>query len=433
MNGGTQLGTSRALLTFGVAALVLAALVTVIGQAQAAATKKVFDATVHVTGGDVSPTDATLTLTIKNDATSNQTLGSANFTAPAGVTLGVAGPTDVTGWTATIAGNDVQFRSTSNALVKGQSVSTDVTVGIDQATCSNGTWTSRAKQSNDFSGNPGNDFALNLSASNLLPLGKFTIDEIGTQVVSQFVHQIYVNETKPVTVHAFDLCGEADAGYGTTSSGNFGDAATLSAAADTPARLVGSGLPKAIGSWPNGTASMKPAVVETFDQVVATDSVSGINATSNDFDVVEKICTFQTTCAWDNSNKKIHADAPAPPSGASLGIAFTTDGTLLQGFTCEGASALGTTLVYMNPRGYPDTTTSQTVTLTYDKSIPNTSGPVADFDLCLSPDNGVTWKGPIGDCSTTAPPCVQDRGRVQGNLVIVLHLDPHGDPVGGMK
>jgi hypothetical protein len=433
MNGGTRLGTSRtALLTFGVAALVLAALVTVIGQAQAAASKKVYDATVHVTGGAVTATSATLTLTLKNDATSNQTLGSANFTAPAGITLGTLGTPDSAGWTVTKVGSDVQFRSTT-ALAKGQSVSADVTVGIDQAACTAGTWTTRAKQSNDFSGNPGNDFALNLSESNLLPLGKFTIDEIGTQVVSQFVHQIYVNETKPVTVHAFDLCGEADAGYGTTSPGNFGDAATLSAAADTPARLVGSGLPKAIGSWPNGAASMKPVAVETFDEVVATDGVSGINATSNDFDVVEKICTFETICQWDNSNKKIHADAPSPPSGASLGIAFTTDGTLLQGFDCEGASALGTTLVYMNPRGYPDTTTSQTVTLKYDKSIPNTSGPVADFDLCLSPDNGVTWKGPIGDCSTTAPPCVQDRGRVQGNLVIVLHLDPHGDPVGGMK
>jgi len=415
-------------------------MVGVIGSAQAAPDKKLYDATVHVTGNAVTPasapTSATLTLTLTNDAQSNQTLGSANFSAPNGVTLNTVGPTDrPSTWTATKVGSDVQFRSTT-ALTKGQTVSADVTVAIDRAACNTGTWITRAKQSNDFSGNPGNDFALNLNASNLLPLGSFTIDEIRTPVVDQFVHQIYVSQTYDVKVHAVDLCGEADSGYGTGTAGNVGDAATLSAAVDNPARLVGSGLPKAIGSWPNGTASMKPLVVETFDQVVAKDGVSGINATSNDFDVVQKICTYQTTCEWDNGNGngsgKIHANAPSPPVGASLGIAFTTDSGLLQGFDCGGA-AIGSTLVFMNPRGYPVNAAPQTVTLTYDKSIPGTSGSASNFAVCLSPDNGVTWKGPIGDCSTTAPPCVQDRGRSQGNLVIVLHLKPSGDPLGGIR
>src|SRR5688572_33402921 len=68
------------------AALTLAALVTVIGAAQAAPSTKNYDATVHVANGVVTATSATLTLTLTNDPTTKQTLGSANFTPPAGVT-----------------------------------------------------------------------------------------------------------------------------------------------------------------------------------------------------------------------------------------------------------------------------------------------------------------------------------------------------------
>ena len=415
----------------GLAALVLAALVGLIGSAQAAPSKKVFDATVHVTGGAVTTTSATLTLTLKNDATSNQTLGSANFAAPGGITLGTVGTPDRSGWTATKVGSDVQFRSTT-ALATGQSVSADVTVAIDQTTCTTGTWTTRAKQSNDFSGNPGNDFALNLSASNLLPLGSFTIGEIGTPVGDQFVDQIYVNATRTVQVHAFDLCGEADSGYGTSAPGNFGDAASLSAHAESPVRLVGAGLPKTI-AWPAGTASMKPVVVETVDMVVATDSVSGINATSNDFDVVETICTAGSACHWDNGNNKIHVDAAAPPTGASLGVGFSS----VPSFSCDNTTTpLGGSLIYISPRDYGDGDT-QSVTLTYDKSIPGTSGPVTNFKLCLSKDNGANWSAPVLDCTTVPPtlaqaPCIQDRARVQGNLAITLFFDPFADPVGGI-
>jgi len=417
-----------ALAAVGALALLLVA---VVGSAQAAATKKIYDATVNVTGGAVTDTTATLKLTLKNDATSNQTLGSANFTAPSGVTLGTVGAPSSTAWTATAVGQDVQFRSTT-ALTKGQSVSVNVDVTVDQTTCTAGTWMTRAKQSNDFSGSPGNDFALNLGASNLLPLGKFTIDTIQTPVGDQSYPQIYVDQAKTVHVHAFDLCGEPDSGYGTTAAGNFGDSASLSAKADTPARLVGSGLPKTI-AWPAGTASMTPVVVETVDRVVATDSVSGINATSNDFDVVETICTADTTCHWDNGNNKIHVDASSVPEGASLGVGFSDEPS----FSCNGSTPLGGTLIYVSPRDYP-TGGTQSVTFTYDKTIPGTNGPVSNFAVCISKDNGVSWSDPLSDCASDPPliseaPCVQNRGRVNGNLVITLFFDPNGDPLGGIR
>src|SRR6187401_1759373 len=106
--------TSAAVSTLVVAALLLAALVAVIGSAQAAPQKKVFNATVDVQDtSTLTSSSARLRLTLTNDALSNQTLGSANFVAPAGVTID-DGPlaTSRFGWTATKNGNRVEFRST---------------------------------------------------------------------------------------------------------------------------------------------------------------------------------------------------------------------------------------------------------------------------------------------------------------------------------
>jgi hypothetical protein len=434
---GTR-STIAVVTTLVTAALILTALVAVIGSAQAAPSTKIYDATVNVVNAQVNLGAGTATLRLKltNDTKSKQTLGSANFNAGTGVVpLTAAVNSPPTGWTVTPVGSVVQFRSTV-ALKPGESVSADV--GVSLSTGCTAAWTSQVKQSNDFSGT-GNDFAINDALSNRRPLGKFAIDAIGTDVSGQFVQQIYVSQPKVVTVHAFDLCGAPDSGYGTTgpggaaTPGNYGDSANLAAVVDTPVRLDESGLPTAI-AWPAGTASMTPSVVETIDRVVATDQVSGINATSNDFDVVEKICTINTQCHWDNGNKNIHVDAPPPAfTGASLGIGFTSLEALLDGFACDDGSALGTTLIYMNPRGYPTTAGPQTVTLTFDKTIAGTSGSTADFDVCISKDNGEHWFGPIPDCSSGELPCVQDRGRSQGNLVIVLHLDPQDDPLGGAR
>jgi hypothetical protein len=85
------------------AALLVTALVAVIGSAQAAPQKKVFNTTVDVQNvSTLSSTSARLRLTLSNDASSNQTLGSANFVAPQGVTIDDGAlTTSLPGWTAT--------------------------------------------------------------------------------------------------------------------------------------------------------------------------------------------------------------------------------------------------------------------------------------------------------------------------------------------
>jgi hypothetical protein len=438
-----------------VAALVLAALVAVISSAQAAPSNKIYDATVRVISGPVTGNSATLRLTLTNSTRSKQTLGSANFTAGNGITLGTPTATNrPQQWTAVKQGtNIVAFRSTV-ALKPGEFVFADLAV-TTSASCI-AAWTTQVKQSNDFSGT-GNDFAPGTS-SNLRPLGSFVIDDIGTKVddpaTTNVVEDLFVPQLAipdppaPVRISAFDVCGAAYPIYGASPSPGapvtFGTGATLDRA--DPDTLAGADLSTIAWSsattGPNvgtGSATVDPvrpaSVTETGDQLVVDDQFTNIAATSKEFDVVEKICTvFDDTCHWDNGNNNIHVDAVPPSGGASLGIGFIGDAS----FSCDGATAAkGRTLVYVNPRDYPVGGT-QSVTLTYDKTIPGTSGPVSTFKVCISPDNGENWKGPIDDCSTAPPiigdaPCVQDRGRSSGNLVIVLFFDPHSDPVGGIK
>src|SRR5262245_49181389 len=141
---------SAAVSTLVAAALLITALVALIGSAQAAPQKKVFNATVDVQNvSTLSPTFATLRLTLGNDASSNQTLGSANFQTPAGVTVDVGAlTTSRPGWTATRNGSNlVEFRSTSNPLTVGASLFADVNVTINATTCGDATWLVFAKQS----------------------------------------------------------------------------------------------------------------------------------------------------------------------------------------------------------------------------------------------------------------------------------------------
>jgi hypothetical protein len=430
------------------AAMALAALVAVIGAAQAAPSTKVYDATVRVMSGPVppAPATATLRLTLTNSTRSKQTLGSANFTAGTGITLGTPTATSrPQQWTAVKQGaNVVAFRSTV-ALKPGELVFADVAV-TTSASCS-ASWTTHVKQSNDFSGS-GNDFAPGTS-SNLRPLGSFTIADIGTLVddpaTTDVVEEVFVpqiklsppNDPTRVDISADDICGADYVGYGST----FGTTdSTLEAKAPPPPpqRLEGATISPI--DWTNpgggsGSATIEPVIVETGDQVVVTDVFSGISRTSNEFDVVEKICTsFDDTCHWSNANNKIHVDASVVHPGASLGIGFIGD----ESFSCSnGDDALGSTLIYINPRDYEPTET-QSVMLTYDKTVPGSSGNVSSFDVCISKDNGENWSSPIPNCASDPPvstdptPCVEDRGRSNGDLFVVLFLNPTVDPLGGM-
>ena len=297
---------------------------------------------------------------LTNAAGSKQTLGSANFTAPIGYTDISVVPNSMTGsgvFSVSAEGNVVRFRSTV-PLKKTESVSVNVLV-TTTSSCQDATWAVQTKQSNDFSGT-GNDFAQGTS-TNLRPLGSLAIADIGTEVddpdttATVFVPQIKVSVQEDLAVTAKDICGAPYTNYGRSST--FGANATLARKAATPPRLVNATLTQP--AWTSGsgtgagtgTAALTPtpADVETGDHLVLSDQFTSITAESNEFDVVETICTsFEDTCHWNNGNDTIRVDAPAPPLGASLGVGFSSE---LSGFSCnnETDAPVGGTLIIRQP------------------------------------------------------------------------------------
>jgi len=398
--------------------LVLAAFAITIGSAQAASTKP-YVANVHQTLN----TPGSFTLTLTNDPKAQQTLGSANFTAPSGLTLGSVTSKLSDAFNVNVVGNVVQFRATSSstALGKGGVFWANVTASTnDQCSISNplsATWTVEAKQSNDFSGQPGNGLNLS-SSSDLTPLGSFVFAPIETVLTGGLhVPQILTNQAAPLSVTAYDTCGNVDADY---SGGTFAPAAA------TPTRLDGATFTGPSFAGGTGTGSLTPVLVEAADRITITDSVTGIVGTSDPtFNVVETICAVPgTVCTWQNKNKSISATSTVPgDSGgtASLGFGFRS----LPNATC-GAIGLVGDGVNINPNHY---TANYQVTLTYAKSLTG-NGPASAFQFCTSSDT-LVWV-PLPACSTATPvDCIVSQKRVTGGaLEFVLLLDP-SDPWGG--
>ncbi|HJU37117.1 MAG TPA: hypothetical protein VJ716_06855 [Gaiellaceae bacterium] len=422
----------RRALRFGGAAGVLMAVVVAIALAAATAEatpNKPYTANVHQTLN----TPGSFTLTLTNDPHASQSLGSANFTAPAGFVLGAVtgkGGTDASGFNVTVSGNVVQFRAISSqtALGKGATVSADVTVTGGITGCTSATWGVEAKQSNDFSGTPGND--LTLGTSDLTPLGSYDfgpVESVQTAPDSSRIHvpQILVNQATSFDITALDTCGNVDADY---TGGAF---------------VLGTGLANATFSalnWSGGsvTASLTPKTVEVGDQFSIQDVPSGISANSvstggkTTFDVVQTICAGEgASCTWADPNGKspitARSTVPGDSNGhASLGLGYKP---FKDGVTCGSASPVGDS-IYIDPFQY---TGPFTIVLTYAKSLAP-KGPASGLITCKSTDPAETNWSPtlIPPCGNTpVAPCA-DAANIQGGaLQVTLHLDPNDPHTGG--
>ncbi|MFL5915476.1 MAG: hypothetical protein ACJ752_07555 [Gaiellaceae bacterium] len=419
----------------GAAGILLAVAVAVaIAAATADATpNKPYTANVHQTLGNSS----SMTFTVTNDPHASQTVGSANFTAPSGLTLtpGTVG-TNVShaGWTAVVDSVgilELRSNSSANALTQGQSVRADVTVTLTTqcttrpATPGDAAWQVQAKQSNDFSGSPGNFMQFDPTHSDLTPLGSFVFGPVESVVTAAdgplHVPQIIVNQSAPISITALDTCGNVDADY---SGGTFGLATGLA-------------LPDFSGlTWSQGvgSATVTPVTIEVGDQFSIIDGASGISANSvstspkTTFDVVETICAKQgTVCVWTDKNKPITATSTVPGDNnghASLGLGYKP---FRNGVTCGAGSPVGDS-IYIDPYQY---TNPYTIVLTYAKSL-LPKGPASNVVTCKSIDDGVTWdRTQLLPCSSKpVAPCA-DAANIQGGaLQITLYLEP-GDPHSG--
>jgi hypothetical protein len=425
MSNGSFDGTRwRHRVTWGIAGLIVlsAAVVAIVGPATAAITKKNYTtsfAPLYAGAG----TTATYRLTLANDGSSNTTLGSANFQIPSQLTASVVAVNPPSpgqlGWTVTIVGGVLQFRSATShdAMTPGQFMSVDLSVttpGLAPlgAACFDYTWHSAVKQSNTFSGT-GNDFNLKGSDAALTVSQLVFTTEPPTQVT-------IAPSTFSATVSAEDGCGNLlPAATGTVN---------LALATNPVSGTLGGTVSKAL----TGSATFGDLTVDSVGtgyQLGASMNwgVTGDDSstTSTPFDVLSTICTARNCHAQDNPNTPTTLVDATVPGGAQLGVGFPTN----MPFSCNGSGTPVGSLVVIDPSGYP--AGNYTVTITLKKSVTGT-GPASGFEVCLSKDNGGTWTEPLSACPTTADhQCIVSQKRTQlGDLQIVLRLAP-GDPTGG--
>jgi len=370
-------------------------------------------------------TTSNYTLTLANDGTSNQTLGSANFQIPAGTTVNsatIASQSGHTGWSASVSpdGTVVQFRSsgTKDSLLPGQNVQATLNVtSPGLGTCpSTYAWTSEVKQSNDFSGT-GNDFNLKGTDATLTVAKIVFSGQPPAQVVS--------GASFGATVAAKSTCGD--------SLSAATDTVSLNLATNPLSATLGGATSTALSGGSASFSGLTVNVVGTGYQLGASvtwgDATNTSTATSDSFDVLSTLCTTRNCHVPDNANAPTTIVDSTVPTGAQLGVGFNNN----LPFTCNNGGAptanVGS-LVVIDPLNYPAGGV-YTVSITYKKSVTG-SRPASSFVVCISKNNGNDWTGPLPACATSSDTqCVVSQKRTNlGDLLIVLRFAP-GDPTGG--
>ena len=288
-----RLRAPRATLVLAVVALASAAFMLNASSAPAGGNKNYSAVISPSSAAGASPTS--FTVTIRNcgsgspapcnaGTVSTQSLGSANVTFPAGFSsLSVQSVSPPPGkvWTAAISGNVVQLRNsgsnTTYALAPGQAVVVTVKATTPSG-CASYPVTTQAKQSNDFSGAPGNDFSLVGSQPSVAvsgTLGSFVLASIATPQVAG---------TKfTVSATAKDTCGNVMTTYpgGATLSGNIATSPGNNAPAYGP--FSWSGGVGAADVYAYATTSFSGGSYQPDFSVTVTDG--GVSKTSNAFAV----------------------------------------------------------------------------------------------------------------------------------------------------
>ena len=416
-----RFGVPRLALYGGAALAVVAIVVASMTAAAQASPNKPYLANVHQATG----TFGSMVLTLTNDAHASQSLGSANFTPPAGLTVTGVTSQSLASWSVSRdSAGLVEFRApgSSSGLAAGAQISAVVTVAktvLCTPTAGSATWQVEAKQSNSFSGTPGNDLQLS-AASDLTPLGSFVFAPIETVISGIHVPQIVTNTAAPISVQALDTCGNLDKDY---SGASFALGTGL-ALPDFSALTWSNG---------NGSASVTPTNVEVGDQFSVEDPTTGISANSVStngkptFDVVETICALPgQTCVWqDKHNPGVSATSTVPntSNGQALGLGYKP---FANGDVCALQPPLGDS-IEIDPFQYPG---PFWVYLTYAKSIVP-SGPASSFIGCKFDDNAQTWSR-LAACATVAvAPCFVSSNLPGGKLQIAFYLDPSDPRTGG--
>jgi hypothetical protein len=412
------------------AAIVL--VIAVAGTAQAGGpSSKYYSLTIAPTTaakGSTAPYDLTLTNSNTAPNISTQTLGSANVTVPSGfsaTTTSVTAP-GTKSWTAGVESGTVKFRAgtSGDALAPGESVTAHLSVTTSCSASSGAPWTSTAKQANNFSGPPGNDFVLVQPDPALTVTGGGG----GTPVTLEFVQQPSLAEagspiSPAVSVRAVDECGQ-------TATGATGSVSLTLSGGTAGATASGATASFASGTGVATFSSLTVDLAGTDYRLTASSPGLTSSAPSTTFDVVDFLCTSDDPyCEAQDGGGTTHVRSPAPPTGGTMSFTFTGAGGQ---FTCGDVqrAVIGSQTI-VDPQ-YPQASQDPIqLTFTYDKSVAPGTG-VANFVFCLSKDDGQSYFIVKKCGKRPQTPCELSRSRTGvGDLEIVVLIAPD-DPIGSL-
>jgi hypothetical protein len=409
---------------------------------QAAGKKKLYsDSLVSVSPAPENDKDALfggqtvdLAVTITNQTGSQQSLGSVNVTIPAQYTpVALVSVTtspvqhDWSNSSLDVAGHLAKLRNvgpnTSNALAPGESVTAVVRVVTECTPNTTRQWTTRVKQSNDFSGT-GNDFVLvGAYPTSGVKIGCPDHLAFDRQPTNTTAGQVIDGGLQPagVTVDILDAAGQL-----------------VTIATNPVAIAIGSnpGSGTLFGTSPvnasGGVATFADLAIDLAGQgytLVATSTglTSAISASFGVTGVASK-CGLDPTCHGATGSKATLTDptvgtADVPVTECTGTVCFLSIDESTGNF-CNGP-CIANTVVFAPP---PDISGDGTVTIEiYKTYVPGNLNAIGVYKL--DANGGVTQ---LFDCSDSNPtPCVSGRTHVNGgNGLFSISVGPD-DPVFG--
>ena len=433
---GASLHRNRVLLAFAGTAL-LSLLVSIPNIAFADTTPKVQLTIVAPATVDAGSTVG-FTVDIKNEAVPQQ-LGSANLTIPAGFLFNSAAFSGPTPAGATInppasGGSVIELRNLQLQSTNTQRVIVTLLVPCDYTNPNS--WTIRAKQSNDFSGLPGNDFALDPASQ----LATTIQNHCSTDFTSAFSGQpTSAVKTKTISTSAFVPTADPVQVALLDGGGNLITAPSLQTSVTLKNGVVPTLPPAAAGArdlkgtlthtTSGGTATFPSIHIDTtgvgYTIVADAAALSYTDGQSQTFDITDdgKPCTGVGNCtghATDGTTTIDVTTAGTPPAGTLLSVAIGVEDV-----TCGSYVPISSEVTF----GVNTASVGSIVTLTIAKgSIPK-KRTLASVQICF----GKSATGTIlPDCSANGnvPPCVITRTHDPKGNWVIQYSAPAGDPRG---
>lgn len=271
----------------------------------------------------------TLSLTLTNEKTSNTVIGSANLDAPAGFSIHPA--TAAPGSIVNLAGStssELQLRNMSIAPGGAQAITFQVDV---PCTATSANWSLRVKQSNNFSGSPGNDFNI-VSQSGL---NSSTAAGIPSKIVfsTQPPSLVKTADAFGAGVSLEDSCGNTTGGGGSLSLGLNQPTAPVAGGGGT---LTGGGPVTPTSSTTNfsNLSVSASGIGYTLTATFTPASGPAITADSSAFDVLDVVNNCATACSGDTSDStSTDLNVTAPDTIGYLGLSLA--GQAPAGTTCQ--------------------------------------------------------------------------------------------------